>query len=68
MNNLANSYRILQRHEEAAAMMQKALTHGRTVLPRNDPEIGEANQSFGSDSVYSLHVRPQISGPCCYLL
>jgi hypothetical protein len=40
LNNLANTYHLLGRVDEAAVMMQEALDLGRRGLPENDPEIG----------------------------
>ena len=40
LNNLANTYHVLGRVEEAAVMMQEALDIGRRSLPENDSEIG----------------------------
>ena len=40
LNNLANTYHLLGRVEEAAVMLQQALDLGRRALPENDPEIG----------------------------
>ena len=42
MNNLASTYFKLDRQEEAAAMMQRALEQGRMALPDNDPELGSS--------------------------
>ena len=41
MNNLANSYSALGRHEEALAMTERVLEFTRRVLPENHPDIGE---------------------------
>ena len=41
MNNLANSYSDLGRHEEALAMDERVLEFTRRVLPENHPDIGE---------------------------
>ena len=41
MNNLANSYSALGRHEEALAMGERVLEFRRRVLPENHPDIGE---------------------------
>jgi hypothetical protein len=40
LNNLANTYHLLGRIEEAAVMMEEALQIGRRKLPENHPEIG----------------------------
>ena len=53
MNNLANSYSDLGRHNEALAMGESVLEFYRRVLPENHPDIGEG------------HVR---SGDACALL
>ena len=43
MNNLANSYSALGRHNEALAMREKTLEFYRRVLPENHPDIGEGD-------------------------
>ena len=53
MNNLANSYSALGRHNEALALDKSVLEFFRRVLPENHPDIGEG------------HVR---SGDACALL
>jgi tetratricopeptide (TPR) repeat protein len=40
MNNLANAYSALGRHQDALAMGEKALEFQRRVLPENHPDIG----------------------------
>jgi hypothetical protein len=40
MNNLANLYYDLGRHQEALVMKEKTLEFRRRVLPENHPEIG----------------------------
>ncbi len=39
MNNLANTYRALGRHEDALAMRESALEFHRRILPPNHPHI-----------------------------
>ena len=43
MNNLANSYSDLGRHDEALEMREKTLEFRRRVLPENHPSIGEGD-------------------------
>ena len=43
MNNLANSYSALGRHEEALEMKEKTLEFRRRVLPENHPDIGDGH-------------------------
>ena len=40
MNNLANTYSALGRHQDALVMMEKTLEFQRRVLPENHPDIG----------------------------
>ena len=40
MNNLANTYSDLGRHQDALAMQEKTLEFRRRVLPKNHPDIG----------------------------
>ena len=40
MNNLANTYSALGRHQDALVMQEKTLEFRRRVLPKNHPEIG----------------------------
>ncbi len=40
MNNLANTYSALGRHQDALAMQEKTLEFRRRVLPENHPGIG----------------------------
>ncbi len=47
MNNLANSYSDLGRHENALAMMEMVLEFRRCVLPENHPDIGEERLRSG---------------------
>ena len=43
MNNLAESYPALGRHDEALEMREKTLEFYRRVLPENHPHIGEGD-------------------------
>ena len=43
MQDLANSYSALARHEEALEMREKTLEFRRRVLPENHPDIGEGD-------------------------
>ena len=43
MNNLADSYFRLGRHDEALEMREKTLEFCRRVLPENHPDIGEGD-------------------------
>ena len=47
MNNLANSYSDLGRHQEAVEMQEKTLEFRRRVLPENHPDIGEGDAAYG---------------------
>ena len=47
MNNLANTYSALGRHQDALVMMEKALEFGRRVLPENHPHIGISCLNLG---------------------
>jgi hypothetical protein len=47
MNNLANSYSDLGRHQEAVEMGEKTLEFRRRVLPENHPDIGEGDAAYG---------------------
>jgi hypothetical protein len=40
MNNLANTYFALGRHQDALLMREKTLEFRRHVLPENHPDIG----------------------------
>ena len=40
MNNLANTYSDLGRHQEALVMREKTLEFQQRVLPENHPDIG----------------------------
>ncbi len=40
MNNLANTYQKLGRHQDALVLKEKALEFRRLVLPENHPDIG----------------------------
>ncbi len=40
MNNLANTYLALGRHQDALLMREKTLEFRRRVLPENHPDIG----------------------------
>jgi len=40
MNNLANTYRALGRHQDALVLHEKTLEFLRRVRPENDPSIG----------------------------
>jgi hypothetical protein len=40
MNNLANTYSAVGRHQDALAMKEKTLGYMRRVLPENHPDIG----------------------------
>ena len=54
MNNLANSYSDLGRHQEAVEMGEKTLEFYRRVLPENHPDIGEGDAAYGGARV-ALH-------------
>ena len=54
MNNLANSYSALGRHQEALEMEEKTLEFRRRVLPENHPDIGEGDAAYGGARV-ALH-------------
>ena len=41
MNNLANTYSALGRHEDALVLKERVLEFQRRVLPENHPDIGE---------------------------
>ena len=43
MNNLANSYDDIGRHEDALVLREKVLEFRRRVLPEDHPEIGEVD-------------------------
>ena len=47
MNNLADSYSDLGRHQEAVEMEEKTLEFRRRVLPENHPDIGEGDAAYG---------------------
>ena len=40
MNNLADTYLALGRHQDALVMQQKTFDFQRRVLPENHPDIG----------------------------
>jgi hypothetical protein len=40
MNNLANTYSVLGRHQDALVMGEKTLEFRQRVLPENHPDIG----------------------------
>ena len=40
MNNLADTYSALGRHQDALELQEKTLEFRRRVLPQNHPEIG----------------------------
>ena len=54
MNNLANSYSDLGRHQEAVEMREKTLEFCRRVLPENHPDIGEGDAAHGGARI-ALH-------------
>ncbi len=54
MNNLANSYYALGRHDEALEMRGKTLEFYSRVLPENHPDIGEGDAVYGGERV-ALH-------------
>ena len=47
MNNLANTYSDLGRHQDALVMQEKALEFRRRVLPENHPNIGISCLNLG---------------------
>ncbi len=47
MGNLANTYLILGRHQDALAMQEKTLEFRRRVLPDNHPDIGISCLNLG---------------------
>ena len=57
MSNLAAAYSALGRHQDALAMMEKALEFRRRVLPENHPQIGIACLNIGINylEVSDLH-------------
>jgi len=40
MNNLADTYSALGRHQDALDLQEKTLEFRRRVLPQNHPDIG----------------------------
>ncbi len=40
MNNLADTYSALGRHQDALELQEKTLEFRRRVLPQNHPDIG----------------------------
>ena len=54
MNNLANSYSALGRHEEALELGEKTLQFLRRVLSENHSDIGEGVAVYGGARV-ALH-------------
>ena len=48
MNNLANSYSALGRHDDALALRERVLEFRRRVLPENHPGIGEGRVRSGA--------------------
>jgi hypothetical protein len=42
MSNLAATYGLLERHQDALVLQEKALEFFRRVLPENHPHIGAA--------------------------
>ena len=57
MNNLANTYSDLGRHQDALVMQEKTLEFQRRVLPENHPDIGIAclNLGYSFVKVGDLH-------------
>ena len=57
MNNLANTYGALGRHQDALALLEKALDFFRRVLPQNHPHIAQScyNVSFNLVRCGDLH-------------
>ncbi len=51
MNNLAGTYRALERHADALAMREQLLEFRRCVLPANHPDIGEG--CAGRDALHA---------------
>ena len=47
MNNLANTYSALGRHQDALAMKAKTVEFMRRVLPENHPDIGSSCLNLG---------------------
>jgi hypothetical protein len=72
MNNLANTYTMLERHDEAAAMMLLALEQGRRALPADDPELGDLRDVCEIDghvtTIDAVYHRPQGMQPGWNLL
>jgi hypothetical protein len=52
MNNLGFTYRVIGRHADALAMIEKALEFYRRVLPANHPDIGEGCE--GKDALHDV--------------
>ena len=48
MNNLANTYADLGRHEDALVLKERVLEFRRRVLPENHPDIGEGDVWYGN--------------------
>ena len=48
MNNLANTYSALGRHQDALVMEEKTLEFRRRVLPENHPDIGISCFNLGN--------------------
>ena len=57
MNNLADTYSALGRHQDALVMMEKTLEFRRRVLPENHPDIGISclNLGISCEIVGDLH-------------
>ena len=57
MNNLANTYSALGRHQDALVMGEKTLEFRRRVLPDNHPHIGISclNLGISCHKVGDLH-------------
>ena len=57
MNNLANTYSDLGRHQDALVMGEKTLEFRRRVLPENHPHIGISCFNIGNScrKVGDLH-------------
>ena len=56
MNNLANTYSTLGRHEDALAMQESALEFRRRVLPPRHPDIAPSlyNVSFSYEQAGNM--------------
>jgi hypothetical protein len=54
MNNLANTYRSLGRHDASLAMLEHLLEFRKQNLAEDDPDLGEVSAATHASSACSI--------------